>query len=87
VDAVVERTDTGVAVALPRAVAIFLLVYTVVIATHHTEARFAMPVRGLYLAFMTYAALALLERLPAWRHRAGTSQARTAPSPDFQPMS
>ena len=71
----------------PRGVAIFLLVYTVVIATHHTEARFAMPVRGLYLALMTFGALALLERLPAWRRRAGTSPARTAPSPDFRPTS
>ena len=75
------------AAAPPRGVAIFLLVYTVVIATHHTEARFAMPVRGLYLALMTFGALALLERLPAWRRRAGTSPARTAPSPDFRPTS
>ena len=71
----------------PRGVALFLLAYTVVIATHHTEARFAMPVRGLYLALMTFGALALLERLPAWRRRAGTSPARTAPSPDFRPTS
>jgi 4-amino-4-deoxy-L-arabinose transferase-like glycosyltransferase len=71
----------------PRAVAIFLLVYTVVIATHHTEARFAMPVRGLYLALMTLGTFALLERLSAWRRRAGTSPARTVPSPDFPPRS
>ena len=71
----------------PRAVAVFLLVYTVVIATHHTEARFAMPVRGLYLTLVTVGALALLERLPAWRRRAGTSPARTVPSPDFRPRS
>lgn len=71
----------------PRAVALFLLAYTVVIATHHTEARFAMPVRGLYLALMTVGAIALLERLPAWRRRAGTSPARTVPSPDFRPTS
>ncbi len=71
----------------PRGVALFLLAYTVVIATHHTEARFAMPVRGLYLAFTTFAALALLERLPAWRRRAGTSPAKTAPSQGFRPTS
>ena len=71
----------------PRAVAIFLLVYTVVIATHHTEARFAMPVRGLYLTLVTVGALSLLERWPAWQRRAGTSPARTAPSPDFRPRS
>jgi Dolichyl-phosphate-mannose-protein mannosyltransferase len=71
----------------PRGVALFLIAYTVVIATHHTEARFAMPVRGLYLALMTFGLLALLERLPAWRRRAGTSPARTAPSPDFRPRS
>lgn len=70
-----------------RDVAILLLAYTVVIATHHTEARFAMPVRGLYLAFTTLGALVLLERSSAWRRRAGTSPARTAPSPDFRPRS
>ena len=39
-----------------RALAVFLLVFTVVNGLHHVEARYAMPVRGLYLAF---AALAL----------------------------
>jgi hypothetical protein len=82
----------GLVVALrrggpPRAVALLLLAYTVVIATHHTEARFAMPVRGLYLALTTVGALAVLERSSAWRRRAGTSPARTAPSPDFRPKS
>jgi 4-amino-4-deoxy-L-arabinose transferase-like glycosyltransferase len=38
------------------AVAIFLAVYTLTIALHHVEARFAIPLRGLYLS---YAALAL----------------------------
>jgi hypothetical protein len=38
-----------------RAVAVLLLVYTAVIATHHVEARFAMPLRGLLLAFVAYA--------------------------------
>jgi 4-amino-4-deoxy-L-arabinose transferase-like glycosyltransferase len=41
-----------------RAVAIALLAYTVVLGTHHVEARFAMPLRGLLLA---YVALALAE--------------------------
>ena len=39
-----------------RALAVFLLVFTVVNGIHHVEARYAMPVRGLFLAF---AALAL----------------------------
>jgi len=40
-----------------RGVAIFLLVYTAVLAAHHVEARFAIPLRGFFLAF---AGLALL---------------------------
>jgi len=39
-----------------RAIAVFLLVFTFVNGIHHVEARYAMPVRGLFLAF---AALAL----------------------------
>jgi 4-amino-4-deoxy-L-arabinose transferase-like glycosyltransferase len=39
-----------------RALAVFLVVFTLVNGLHHVEARYAMPVRGLYLAF---AALAL----------------------------
>jgi 4-amino-4-deoxy-L-arabinose transferase-like glycosyltransferase len=39
-----------------RALAVFLLVFTFVNGLHHVEARYAMPVRGLFLAF---AALAL----------------------------
>ena len=55
----------GVALALrrggpPRAIAVFLLAYTAVLGVHHVEARFAMPVRGLMLAFV---ALALAEAL------------------------
>jgi 4-amino-4-deoxy-L-arabinose transferase-like glycosyltransferase len=41
---------------LGRAPAVFLLVFTLVNAVHHVEARYAMPVRGLALG---YAALAL----------------------------
>jgi 4-amino-4-deoxy-L-arabinose transferase-like glycosyltransferase len=41
-----------------RALAVFLLVFTFVNGIHHVEARYAMPVRGLYLAF---AALALFQ--------------------------
>jgi hypothetical protein len=82
----------GLVVALwrggtPRDVAVLLLVYTVVIATHHTEARFAMPLRGLYLAFTTMGALALVARSSVWRRLAGTPRARTAPSPGFPPQS
>lgn len=41
-----------------RALVLLLLAYTVVIGTHHVEARFAMPLRGLLLLLV---ALALLE--------------------------
>jgi hypothetical protein len=44
-----------------RGVALFLLVYTAALGTHHVEARFAMPVRGLMLALV---ALALAD---SWR--------------------
>jgi 4-amino-4-deoxy-L-arabinose transferase-like glycosyltransferase len=86
----------GLALALARGgpargVAIFLLVYTAVLATHHVEARFGMPVRGLLLA---YAALALAESPAAtWarrrleRRRAGTRTARTETSPGSRPTS
>jgi Dolichyl-phosphate-mannose-protein mannosyltransferase len=46
-----------------RALAIALLVYTAILATHHVEARFAMPLRGIYLAFAVLGAAALAERL------------------------
>lgn len=50
----------GAALALgrggpPRALAVFLLAYTAVLGVHHVEARFAMPVRGLMLAFVVLA--------------------------------
>ena len=51
-----------------RGVAVFLLVYTAVLATHHVEARFAMPVRGFMLALVALAAAELWSRrrrLPA----------------------
>jgi 4-amino-4-deoxy-L-arabinose transferase-like glycosyltransferase len=47
----------------PRAVALALVAYTAVLTTHHVEARFAMPVRGLYLAFAALALAAAAERL------------------------
>jgi 4-amino-4-deoxy-L-arabinose transferase-like glycosyltransferase len=50
-----------------RAVALSLLVYTAIIATHHVEARFAMPVRGLALAFAALGVMWLLSRLPLGR--------------------
>ena len=50
-----------------RGVALFLLAYTVVLGTHHVEARFAMPVRGFMLSLV---ALALLEAWPRVRRAA-----------------
>ena len=46
-----------------RAVVVFLAAYTLVIATHHVEARFAMPLRGVFLS------LAALALVGAWRQR------------------
>lgn len=72
----------GIALALVRrgpaaAVALFLVAYTLVLGIHHVEARFAMPLRGLYLAF---AALALAElgqtAISTSRLRAGSRTAR-----------
>jgi hypothetical protein len=47
-----------------RLVVAFLAAYTFVLGTHHVEARFAMPLRGVFLALV---ALALAS---AWRQRA-----------------
>src|SRR5437763_12351879 len=52
-----------------RALALFLVVFTLVNALHHVEARYAMPVRGLYVAFVGLAALALLDRARSPRER------------------
>ena len=41
-----------------RAAVAFLAAYTLVLGTHHVEARFAMPLRGVFLSLV---ALALLE--------------------------
>jgi hypothetical protein len=51
-----------------RALAVFLLVFTFVNGVHHVEARYAMPVRGLYLAF---AALALFQLWTRYSPRMG----------------
>jgi hypothetical protein len=56
-----------------RALGLFLLVFTLANALHHVEARYAMPVRGLYLAF---AGSALL-RLAAVARRPGRSRAES----------
>jgi 4-amino-4-deoxy-L-arabinose transferase-like glycosyltransferase len=50
-----------------RGVALALLAYTVVIGTHHVEARFAMPVRGLALAFAVFGVIWLVSRASATR--------------------
>jgi 4-amino-4-deoxy-L-arabinose transferase-like glycosyltransferase len=47
----------------PRGVALALVAYTAVLATHHVEARFALPLRGFYLAFAVLAVTAAVERL------------------------
>ena len=45
-----------------RAVVVFVLVYTLAMATHHVEARFAMPLRGFYFAFVALAAAAVIAK-------------------------
>jgi hypothetical protein len=48
----------GIAVArggAARGIVVFLLAYTAIISTHHVEARFAMPIRGLLLALVALA--------------------------------
>ena len=44
-----------------RGIVLFLAVYTLALGTHHVEARFTMPVRGLFLAFGVLAATELYE--------------------------
>jgi len=76
IDAVVlALTAYGIVLAIARGgaargVALALLVYTVVIGTHHVEARFAMPVRGLALAFAAFGVLSLASRTSLGRRLA-----------------
>jgi 4-amino-4-deoxy-L-arabinose transferase-like glycosyltransferase len=53
-----------------RALALFLVLFTLVNAVHHVEARYAMPVRGLYVAFVALAVLAALDALSRQRREA-----------------
>jgi hypothetical protein len=46
-----------------RGAVILLAAYSIVLATHHVEARFAMPLRGVYLAFIALALAAVAARL------------------------
>lgn len=46
-----------------RGILVFLLAYTLVLATHHVEARFTIPLRGLYLSFAALALASLGDRL------------------------
>jgi hypothetical protein len=45
-----------------RAVVVLALVYTVAMATHHVEARFAMPLRAFYFTLVALAAAALIAK-------------------------
>jgi 4-amino-4-deoxy-L-arabinose transferase-like glycosyltransferase len=53
-----------------RALALFLVLFTLVNAVHHVEARYAMPVRGLYVAFVALALLTALDALRSERREA-----------------
>jgi 4-amino-4-deoxy-L-arabinose transferase-like glycosyltransferase len=57
-----------------RALALFLLLLTAVNALHHVEARYAMPVRGLYVAFVALAGLSLLDRARSRLPREGRQE-------------
>jgi hypothetical protein len=61
---VAGRRFGGAAACIP----LFLLVYTVLLAFHVTEARFGIPVRGLYLSL---AAIGMLEAASAFRRVQG----------------
>jgi hypothetical protein len=50
-----------------RALGLFLLVFTLVNALHHVEARYAMPVRGLYVGLVALALQTLAARLRSER--------------------
>ena len=57
----------GAAIAVARAgaarwVVAFVAFYTLVLATHHVEARFAMPLRGVFLALAALAVATLVQR-------------------------
>ena len=76
-----------------RATALFVLAYTAVLATHHMEARFGIPLRGLLFAYVAFAAVTALTapalggRRRATLPRGGTRTARTAESPGSRPTS
>lgn len=57
-----------------RALAVFLLIFTLLNGLHHVEARYAMPVRGLYLGF---AALALSQLWAKYSPRTGRNTPAT----------
>lgn len=57
-----------------RALVLFLLVFTFLNGVHHVEARYAMPVRGLYLAFAALALSRLRVRLSPLQSGGGTGR-------------
>jgi 4-amino-4-deoxy-L-arabinose transferase-like glycosyltransferase len=64
-----------------RALSLFLLIFTLVTALGHVEARYAFPVRGLLFGFVALALVSAYPRLPArWRARLGARSSR-APEP------
>jgi 4-amino-4-deoxy-L-arabinose transferase-like glycosyltransferase len=72
---VLALATAGAALALRlggagRALALFLVLFTLVNAVHHVEARYAMPVRGLYVTFVALGLLGLLDLLRRQRRQA-----------------
>jgi 4-amino-4-deoxy-L-arabinose transferase-like glycosyltransferase len=45
-----------------RWIAVYLLVYSATLSTHHVEARFSIPLRGLFLAYVVLGATALVRK-------------------------
>jgi 4-amino-4-deoxy-L-arabinose transferase-like glycosyltransferase len=81
---VLVLATVGAAVALrrggpARGLVVFLLAYTLAIATHHVEARFAMPVRGLLLALVAASLLAVART--AARRKAASQNGNVAVLP------
>ena len=60
-----------------RGVVFLLAAYTLILGTHHVEARFAMPLRGVFLALVALA----LGRMLSDRWRSRSSSSGPAPTP------
>lgn len=79
----------GVVVAVagggaPRWIALYIMLYSVTLSTHHVEARFSIPLRGLFLAFASFGSYRTVLAVLTAR-RGARQRARTVPLPDSRP--